>query len=247
MTFADTLYSYLKKKSERNFYYGNFKASTWSMSDVKKLESIARKYGFPPEWLANLIYFETGGTFNPSIKNSIGATGLIQFIPSTARDLGTTTSKLAKMSVSQQLDYVDKYIRNFFYNFGSISNKVFDKTTGKVKKNFTETDLFMIIFTPASVGNPNYIFNSATQKANNGIKKPSDYTKRALSNKNIPFYNFPQTLTPTLEIPKIDDEEGDRPFFYKVFIFIGLSIIGYQIYQNYKGKLGKFQIKTNTI
>ena len=38
-----------------------------------------------------------------------GATGLIQFLPSTARGLGTTTDALAGMSSVEQLNYVEKY------------------------------------------------------------------------------------------------------------------------------------------
>ena len=55
--------------------------------------------------------WESGGTFSPSIKNGAGsgATGLIQFMPSTAKGLGTTTTKLAKMSQIEQLNYVYKY------------------------------------------------------------------------------------------------------------------------------------------
>jgi hypothetical protein len=44
-------------------------------------------------------------------KAGSGATGLIQFMPATARGLGTSTEALAKMSAVEQLDYVEKYLR----------------------------------------------------------------------------------------------------------------------------------------
>jgi hypothetical protein len=43
--------------------------------------------------------FEKGETFSPCVKNpGSSATGLIQFMSSTAKSLGTTTNDLCKMS-----------------------------------------------------------------------------------------------------------------------------------------------------
>ena len=80
--------------------------------------------------------FESGETFSPSIKNAAGsgATGLIQFMPSTARGLGTSTEALASMSAVQQLDYVKKY---------------FMPHKGRLK---THEDVYMSILYPAAVG-----------------------------------------------------------------------------------------------
>ena len=48
-------------------------------------------------WLMSCMAFESGETFSPSVRNAAGsgATGLIQFMPSTAKDLGTSTTELA--------------------------------------------------------------------------------------------------------------------------------------------------------
>lgn len=75
-----------------------------------KVIEIAKKNGFTPERLVELIYFETGGSMSPNQKagNSNGM-GLIQFMPNTAKDLGTTTEKLSKMDTIEQLGYVGKY------------------------------------------------------------------------------------------------------------------------------------------
>ena len=42
-------------------------------------------------------------------RSKYRATGLIQFMPKTAKNLGTSTQQLFKMSNVQQLDYVYKY------------------------------------------------------------------------------------------------------------------------------------------
>lgn len=63
------------------------------------------------DWLMSCIAWESGETFSPSVRNMAGsgATGLIQFMPSTALSLGTTTDKLARMSAEDQLNFVYKY------------------------------------------------------------------------------------------------------------------------------------------
>lgn len=77
-----------------------------------KLIQVAENVGADPDILAAVISLETGGTFSPSIRNkSSGATGLIQFLPQTARSLGTSPEALARMSVCQQLDVVQAYYK----------------------------------------------------------------------------------------------------------------------------------------
>jgi peptidoglycan hydrolase-like protein with peptidoglycan-binding domain len=76
---------------------------------LAEVEAMAGRLGTQPEYLLAVMSFETGGTFNPAIRNGIGATGLIQFLPSTAQGLGTTTDELAGMSAVEQLRYVERY------------------------------------------------------------------------------------------------------------------------------------------
>lgn len=63
------------------------------------------------DWLMACIAWESNETFSPYVKNMAGsgATGLIQFMPSTAKGLKTTTAILAQLSAVEQLDYVEKY------------------------------------------------------------------------------------------------------------------------------------------
>lgn len=103
---------------------------------TKGVSELAKKYNVPEDYLYAVMGFETGGTFDPSITNKAGsgATGLIQFMPSTAKGLGTTTGELAKMSRSQQLKYVDKYF------------------SGTLNKGASLSDVYMSVLMPAAVG-----------------------------------------------------------------------------------------------
>jgi murein DD-endopeptidase MepM/ murein hydrolase activator NlpD len=78
-----------------------------------ELNRVSRNLKIPTQWLADLMAFETGGTFSTSIENTGnygGARGLIQFMPETAADLGTSSEALARMSRTQQMKYVEKYL-----------------------------------------------------------------------------------------------------------------------------------------
>lgn len=84
----------------------------------KALKQVARNIGADPEDLLTVMLFETAGTLRPSIrgavaKNGQSAVGLIQFMPSTAKGLGTSVEKLSRMSQVEQLRYVYKYFRGF--------------------------------------------------------------------------------------------------------------------------------------
>jgi Glycosyl hydrolase family 46 len=101
-----------------------------------KVIAIAKDLGTDPNWLLAVMSFETGQTFSPAIKNKAGsgATGLIQFMPLTAKGLGTTTDALAKMTQLQQLDYVAKYFKPF---------------KGRLK---SLEDTYMAVFLPSAIG-----------------------------------------------------------------------------------------------
>src|SRR5579863_7237538 len=103
-----------------------------------KTIQIAQNIGVDPNFLISAMAFETGETFNPSIQNDrSGATGLIQFTPATAAELGTSTADLAAMSGVDQMEYVEKYFSPY--------------------KNMLETveDVYMAILWPAAIGKAN--------------------------------------------------------------------------------------------
>ncbi|MCU0238030.1 MAG: peptidoglycan-binding protein [Pyrinomonadaceae bacterium] len=87
---------------------------------IKGVEAMAGRLGAKPEHILAAMSFETGGTFSPAIQNGIKATGLIQFLPSTAEGLGTTVDKLKNMSSVEQLKYVEKYFEPFKGKLGSL-------------------------------------------------------------------------------------------------------------------------------
>ena len=98
---------------------------------IKELEAIARRMKTRPEWVLALMGFETGGTYEPCKKNFVDATGLIQFIPSTARGLGTSTAQLCNMSRIEQLKWVEKYFRPFKGKMNSLENTYAAVLTGR--------------------------------------------------------------------------------------------------------------------
>ncbi len=80
---------------------------------IKAVEKMSETLKTKPEFVLAAMSFETGGTFDPSIQNPIGATGLIQFLKGTAKGLGTTTDDLKQMSPVEQLKFVEKYFTPF--------------------------------------------------------------------------------------------------------------------------------------
>lgn len=100
---------------------------------VQKVKDIAGRLHVKPEWLLAVMKNESGMSTTARNPNG-GATGLIQFMPSTARGLGTTTEALSQMSAVQQLDYVEKFYSPFKGRFQS------------------GADLYLATFWPAALG-----------------------------------------------------------------------------------------------
>jgi hypothetical protein len=74
-----------------------------------ELESLAMESDLDPEKIKRVMGPESGG--KPDARNpKSGATGLIQFMPSVAKALGTSTDELAKMTATEQLPFVMKYL-----------------------------------------------------------------------------------------------------------------------------------------
>ena len=75
----------------------------------------AQRLGTKPEYLLAVMLFETGGSLDPCQKGAIAldgtrATGLIQFMDNTARELGTSSEELCRMSQVEQMQWVEQYL-----------------------------------------------------------------------------------------------------------------------------------------
>lgn len=82
---------------------------------LSEVDRVAAKFEIEPSTLLAVMDFETGGSFSPSQRNAAGssATGLIQFMADTARGLGTSTSELSRMTRTEQMSFVEKYLDQF--------------------------------------------------------------------------------------------------------------------------------------
>lgn len=76
------------------------------------LDQVANNLQIPGQWLADVIAHESLDTMRPDERNGL-ATGLIQFMPETAREYGTTTEALSRMTRAQQMNYVYRHLSPF--------------------------------------------------------------------------------------------------------------------------------------
>ena len=132
----DLIYSTLVPVNEREAF-------------LAKVQSVASTLQIDPNWLMQVMKAESG--IRADIENRAFpfkdgyATGLIQFTPSTARGLNTTTTELKSMTRVKQLDYVLKYFLPY---------------KGKIKSYF---DLYLITFFPAAIpysDQPDWVFEA---------------------------------------------------------------------------------------
>ncbi len=103
----------------------------------KKVRETAQKLNIPPEWLMAVMHSES--RFDASVANfkGSGATGLIQFMPTTAQDFDITTAKLRNLNHVQQLGYVYAY---------------FDAKRKQYKEYESLTDLYLAVLYPKALG-----------------------------------------------------------------------------------------------
>src|SRR5512144_2546397 len=84
-----------------------------SLSDIAQFIASMLAAALDPVAVATVIEFESARTWSPSVKNpKSSAVGLIQFMPDTAKALGTSSAELAQMSFAQQLAFVVTHFRN---------------------------------------------------------------------------------------------------------------------------------------
>lgn len=137
----------------------------------RKVIEIAAEIGIDSNFLMAAMAFESARTFSAGIQNpSSKATGLIQFMPSTAKALGTSIEALKKMTPVEQLDYVRLY---FLPNRGKLRDL---------------SDLYMAILWPRAIGRPtshilfargsNQYQNRALDADNDGVVTKAEAANR---------------------------------------------------------------------
>jgi hypothetical protein len=125
------------------------------------LVELGRQIDADPAWIANVIQWESRWT--PNARNrATDASGLLQWMPDTARRLGTTTAKIRSMTAAHQMRYIAAYFRPF---------------AGRLR---SPVDAYMAVFYPAAVGKgPGYRFPARVTAQNPGIRTAADYARKA--------------------------------------------------------------------
>jgi len=188
--------------------------TVYGSSFVDSVIDYSESLGIDPNWLMAVMYFETAGTFSASIRNPYSdATGLIQFMPTTAIDLGTSINQLALMSAEEQLYYVYSY----YYPY---RNRI---------KSYV--DLYLATFFPVAIGKQdNYILQTKGISAsaiadvnpvfdlNNDRKITVGEIKEVITNKIPQSWRFYFG----------GDDSKKKSLMPKV---IGISLLGYLTYK----------------
>jgi hypothetical protein len=185
---------------------------------VKKVRQIAAFLKINPNWLMAVMYKETGGTFSPSIVNrgclnrtgdaNQCATGLIQFMPFTAKALGTTVAQLRMMSAVAQLDFVF-----LFYKAHA----------GKLK---SLVDLYLVTFYPYALGkSESYRFGSEVSEARAKLivaQNPIDFNKDGY----ITLSDFRQYVYAGIDVSRLKSDGDDGNNGSNKKIYIGIALVG---------------------
>lgn len=147
-----------------------------------KVVSIARGFNWYDDAATDLMScmaFESGETFSPSIKNMAGsgATGLIQFMPSTAIDLGTTVQQLERMTAVQQLDYVQRYFNRYAARIKDLP----DMYMAILLPSYIGKSPFSALFSRGTVA---YRQNAALDADSDGMVTKAEAAARVLAKKH---------------------------------------------------------------
>jgi uncharacterized protein (DUF2345 family) len=114
---------------------------------LARCSALSRKFGIAIDELLAFIYFETAGTMSPSITNSLGFTGLIQFGNQACTDMSRTyresitTGQLRQMSRVEQMVWVERYFDMWM-------------SRQRVQLPLTIEKMYMLVALPAFVNRP---------------------------------------------------------------------------------------------
>ena len=192
---------------------------------ISKVIEISKRLKINPNWLMAIMDFETGGSFSAAQSNGKGYYGLIQFGSSAAKDLGTTTEELRKMTAIKQLDYVEAYFKMWFKRLG-------------IQKPNSYTDMYLIVLFPNAVNKgDDFIIKSDTiSAAKFAINNPS-FDKDG--NQIVKVGDVKAVMLKKLPSEWLND--GDVKTFIKAYkpqLIVGISLvaIGITTFFYYKSK-----------
>ena len=134
---------------------------------VDKVKTICNNIKMKPDYMMATMYMES--KFDAAAQNPKSqATGLIQFMPTTAKGLGTSIEALKSMKAIDQLDYVEKYYKQF----GTLVTKIKEPA-----------ESYLLVFYPAAIGKgDDYVLGS--EKSDDYARKVAEQNKIYDVNKN---------------------------------------------------------------
>lgn len=172
--FEDELHTVLLKEVPDSVHRRDIIISYTQEAVVNRIKDISNKFSIKPVWLMRVIIKESGG-YPQAVNPYSNATGIIQWMPSTAKYLGTSVSKLKQMSIFEQLFYVEEYLNKVTHNYTIKSYE----------------DLHLAVFYPAALGKlDSYVIgyggklvaqNKAVDYDDDGVITKRDF-KRYISN-----------------------------------------------------------------
>lgn len=123
----------------------SYSSKQFTADKAKSIARVAKNIGVDPNDLAAVISFETGGTFDPNIKNpKSSATGLIQFMKGSGgtkgKYYGMSREEFGSLSFDEQMKYVEKYFKDRGFKQGRnyTTGDVYGAVTGYGYKKGTE-------------------------------------------------------------------------------------------------------------
>lgn len=135
----ENIVEFLKKYPNAEKHFGKEERSL-----IRKIaEKIARINNAETDKIERGIYItiQHESNFNPKAVNKLSqATGIIQWLPSTAKKYNTTVEDIYKMSVLDQLNLMEQYLTNCANKYNITS----------------EFDVYLAVFNPSSIGKPGY-------------------------------------------------------------------------------------------
>ena len=201
---------------------GGEKAGDWKKDTefLNKVNEYSKQKGIKASDLLAVMASESGLDAS-KVNPKSGATGLIQFTKDTAKELGTSTEQLAKMSRSDQFEYVKKYLEK-----------------GGLKQGATGGDIYAQVYLPArkdrdvlaKKGEEYYQANIGLDVGEKGYITKKDLQARTESKKKeFDIQDVPVQTASTRSLAKISNVTsgfGQREIAGKVEQHGGLDLPG---------------------